>query len=376
MKIVLSLLAGAVIAGIGITAWAPWRPAADTYQPRLEEDPAPPAPPEWAQRDFATFLERLRQANPGGRSALVLHGESLERAEAVFRGTAGVQKEVQIELHAPFYAVDPEAIFARYADLPTLERGLALFQQNCSGCHGPYGRGNGAATLQWYGGNYPRNFWYGKVKSRSTSYGRVPQDADLFRTITRGMYGSSMPSFKHLSEDDRWRLVQFIKTLANFDDDYEEQVVNLFDPQQDRSPQPPVVAQAEPAVTLESVTRGRILFIEQGCVSCHQGKKPKPVGLDRLEGNFSNWFDEMQRPLQHSRDLTSGVFRAGAAPSDVYRIITGGPNVGPMPNYQKLTEEERWALVHYVRSTFRSDYPQAPASADAQAKTPPPLPMP
>ena len=75
-------------------------------------------------------------------------------------------------------------------------------------------------------------------------------------------------------------------------------------------------------------------------------------------------------PSQHSRDLTTGVFRAGAAPSDVYRIIAGGPNIGPMPNYQNLPEADRWALVHYVRSTFKSDYPQAPASADAQAKAP------
>jgi mono/diheme cytochrome c family protein len=184
-----------------------------------------------------------------------------------------------------------------------------------------------------------------------------------------------MPSFRHLSVEDRWSLVQFIKTLANFDDDYEEKVVNLFDPEADRSREPAFTPPPEPPPTLESVTRGRILFIEQGCVSCHQGKKPKPVGLDRLEGNFSNWYDEMQRPLPHSRDLTSGIYRAGASGTDVYRIIIGGPNIGPMPNYQKLPEPDRWALVHYVRSTFRSDYPQAPPSADAQAKAPPPLPV-
>ena len=165
----------------------------------------------------------------------------------------------------------------------------------------------------------------------------MPTDADLYRTLTRGLYGSSMPSFRHLSEADRWSLVQFIKTLANFDDDYEERVLNLFDRDAGRSPEPPSTAVPEPPVSLESVTRGRILFIEQGCVSCHQGKKPRPVGLDRGEGNF-NWYDEMQRPVQHSRDLTRGVFRAGAAPSDVYRIISGGPNIGPMPNYQKLPE--------------------------------------
>jgi mono/diheme cytochrome c family protein len=348
----------------------PWQQPADSYQPRLQTDPSPPAPPDWALRDFSAFLQRLRSASKQ-RQSLLLHKDGLEKAEAAFKSSAGVPADLQIEMHAPFFAVDPEAIYALYVDLPTLERGLALFQQNCSTCHGPYGRGNGAATREWYAGNYPRNFWYGKYKSRSTPYGRVPDDADLFRTLTRGLYGSSMPSFRHLSEADRWSLVQFLKTLANFDDDYEEKVTNLFDPETKRSGEPRSTAGLEPPVSLESVTRGRILFIEQGCVSCHQGNKPKPVGLARWEGNF-NWYDEMQRPLQHSRDLTTGVFRAGAAPSDVYRIIAGGPNIGPMPNYQKLPESDRWALVHYVRSIFKSDYPQAPASADAKAKAPPP----
>src|SRR5262245_58900283 len=206
------LVAGAVSAAI---AW-PWSRrdvAADSYQPRLESDPPPPTPPEWAVRDFNAFLTRLR-AYAQRRESLLLHRDHLERAEAAFKGTAGVPADVQLEMHEPFFAVDPEAIYALYADLPTLERGLALFQQNCAGCHGSFGRGNGAATREWFVGNYPRNFWYGKYKSRSTPYARMPADGDLFRTLTRGMYGSSMPSFRNLSEADRWSLVQYIKTLA------------------------------------------------------------------------------------------------------------------------------------------------------------------
>ena len=178
-----------------------------------------------------------------------------------------------------------------------------------------------------------------------------------------------MPSFRRLSESDRWSLVQFIKTLANFDDDYEEKVVNLFDPEVDTSRAEALAASAEPPVSMESVTRGRILFIEQGCVSCHQGKKPKPVGLARWEGNF-NWYDEMNRPIQHSRDLTAGVFRAGGSPSDLFRIISGGPNIGPMPNYMTLPVEDRWALVHYVRSIYKPDLPQPLPSADEKARWP------
>jgi mono/diheme cytochrome c family protein len=270
-------------------------------------------------------------------------------------------------MHSPFFTVDPESIFALYVDLPTMERGLGLFQQHCSQCHGAYGRGNGSATQQWYTGNFPRNFWYGKFKSRSTEYDNVPTDRDLFRTVTRGLYGSSMPSFRHLSADDRWSLVQFIKSLANFYDDYDEVVVNRFDSKVVGWSAIVLDTSGEPAVTLETVKRGRVVFIEQGCVKCHQGQKSKPVGLARAEGGFANWRDEMARPVEHSRDLTTRVFRSGAAPSDLFRIISGGPTIGPMPSYPRVPREDVWALVHYVQSVFKPDFPQAPPSVDALA---------
>jgi mono/diheme cytochrome c family protein len=342
---------------------------AEPYQPRLEHDPPVPPPPAAAVRDFKTFLDRLQVASDRSVSSLVLHRDSLQRAEQVFRGTAGVPDDIPIRLHSPFFTVDPEAIFALYFDLPTLERGLGLFQQNCAQCHGPYGRGNGTATSQWYAGNLPRNFTYAKFKSRSTEYGTVPTDEDIYRTLTRGMYGSTMPPFRHLSREDRWSLVEFVKSLANFYDDYDEVVVNRFDPQ-DTWASAPLDIGKEPPVTLASVTRGRILFIEQGCISCHQGSKAKPIGLARWEGSFNSWHDEMNRPIQHSRDLTTRVFRGGAAASDLFRIISGGPTIGPMPSYQRLPQEDRWALVHYTQSVFKPDYPQAPPSADALAKPP------
>ena len=344
--------------------------AADRYQPRLEHDPPVSGPPASAVADFDTFLGRLRAKSEDAVDSLLLHRDALERAEEVFVNTAGVLKNVMIERHSPFFTVDPEAIFALYYDLPTLERGLGLYQQHCSHCHGPYGRGNGGATHQWYAGNFPRNFWYGKFKSRSTQYGTAPTDSDLFRTLTRGFYGSTMPSFRHLSAQDRWSLVQFVKSLANFYDDYDELIVNRFDPEAAPEESTLLDIGEPPPVTLDSVIRGRILFIKNGCLACHQGTKAKPVGLARWEGGFDNWNDEMDRPIQNSRDLTNKVFLSGAAPSDLFRIITGGPNIGPMPNYHNMPQQDLWALVHYIQSVFKPDYPQAPPSVDAQAKPP------
>lgn len=342
----------------------------EAYQPGLDRDPPVPQPPASVVRDFSSFLARLQETSRDSVASLILRRAALEQAEQVFRDTVSVAADTRIEMHQPFFEVDPEGIFSLYYDLPMLERGLALFQQNCSQCHGPYGRGNGSATRQWYSGNYPRNFSYAKFKSRSTAYGAVPTDSDIFRTLTRGLYGSSMPSFGHLSEQDRWSLVVFIKSLANFYDDFDEVVLNRFDPDFGGHKPGPLQIGEAPGLTLETVTRGRILFIEQACAICHQGKKPKPVGLARWEGSFDNWNDEMNRPIQSSRDLTNRVFRSGAAASDLYRIISDGPTIGPMPSYRNLPEADRWALVHYVQSVFKPGLPQAPASADALAKPP------
>ncbi|MCA9772223.1 MAG: cytochrome c, partial [Myxococcales bacterium] len=47
---------------------------------------------------------------------------------------------------------------------------------------------------------------------------------------------------------------------------------------------------------------------------------------------------------------TSGVFRGGPADTDLYRTLTTGLDGTPMPAYGgSLTEEERWALVDYIR---------------------------
>ena len=379
----LSLIAIALAAALWVNYWGSNSDSAsnsdegsnadeetESYRPTLEHDPPVPDPPKAAVRDFEAFLDRLLATSENDADSLLLHRDALERAEQVFRNSVGVPQDVRIELHQPFFTIDPEAVFALYFDLPTLERGLGLYQQHCSGCHGTYGRGNGSATQQWYAGNLPRNFWYGKFKSRSTKYGVVPTDSDLYRTLTRGLYGSTMPPFRHLSEQDRWALVQFVKSLANFYDDYDEVIVNRFDRKADRSKSAALDVGDEPPVTLDSVTRGRILFIQQGCIKCHQGSKSKPVGLARVEGGFTNWTDEMGRPIGHSRNLTTRVFLSGAASSDLFRIISGGPTIGPMPSYQNIPNEDRWALVHYVQSVFKPDYPQAPASADALAHPP------
>jgi len=50
-------------------------------------------------------------------------------------------------------------------------------------------------------------------KFRSTASGELPQDEDIFRTISRGVVGY-MPGFEGMAPSDRWKLVYYIKSLV------------------------------------------------------------------------------------------------------------------------------------------------------------------
>ena len=89
--------------------------------------------------------------------------------------------------------------------------GKQIYGEQCAACHGATGRGDGEAAYLLY--PKPRDFVAAKYRLVST-WDRVPTDQDLFETISRGMPGSAMPSWEHLSADQRWGLVYYLKSLA------------------------------------------------------------------------------------------------------------------------------------------------------------------
>lgn len=88
--------------------------------------------------------------------------------------------------------------------------GQDLYQKKCAVCHGTEGKGDGPAAYLLY--PKPRDFVSGKFKIRSTP--TLPTDEDLFRTITNGIPGTSMPPWAALSAQDRKALVSYVKRLS------------------------------------------------------------------------------------------------------------------------------------------------------------------
>ena len=126
------------------------------------------------------------------RSSAIVAGVGL--GLAVF-GTASAQ--------APWTA--PEAEKAKKSPIApsakVVEQGKKLAQVNCVSCHGSGGKGDGAAAVAL--NPKPADWTSKKVQGES--------DGEIFWKITTGR--GAMPPWRHLSEADRWALVQYVRTL-------------------------------------------------------------------------------------------------------------------------------------------------------------------
>jgi putative heme-binding domain-containing protein len=77
-----------------------------------------------------------------------------------------------------------------------LKRGGSLFQTHCSYCHGAHGEGGRGPDLT------------------AGLYEHGDSDPELYTTVRNGVPGSEMPAV-HITDDEVWRLVGFVKRLGS-----------------------------------------------------------------------------------------------------------------------------------------------------------------
>jgi mono/diheme cytochrome c family protein len=145
--------------------------------------------------------------------------------------------------------------------------GKQVYEQHCAACHGIDGNGNGPATVWLF--PKPRNFNSGLFKVQSTPAGSLPTDEDLFQTITRGMPGSSMPSFSYLSERDRRDVVQYVKELTATVGADGKRVNRFEQARANGGLKPSIQVPPEPGVTIEALTKGKDVYARLQCAACH-----------------------------------------------------------------------------------------------------------
>jgi copper transport protein len=83
-------------------------------------------------------------------------------------------------------------------------QGQSVFQQHCTGCHGPEGHGDGPAAA----GLNPR------PADLTAAHVDDHTDGDLFWWLTHGIAGTAMPPWQEqLSAPERWMVVRYIRSL-------------------------------------------------------------------------------------------------------------------------------------------------------------------
>jgi cytochrome c oxidase cbb3-type subunit 2 len=229
-------------------------------------------------------------------------------------------------------AFEPQAMSVSVMTLPNTPeqaaRGKVVYERRCTGCHGDKGDGNGPAAT--FLDPRPRNFTLGSFKFRTTPSGSLPTDGDLYRTLTRGVRWTAMPTWHELPEKDRFAVIAYIKT---FSQRWSEE-----------RPEPPIVIGEPPRPTSELLARGKELYTQAKCFQCHgdggQGDGPSANELR----------DDLKFPIRPA-DFTKGQFKGGGDVADIYRTMTTGLDGTPMPSFaDSMNDDERWAISYYVLS--------------------------
>jgi len=215
-----------------------------------------------------------------------------------------------------------------------LALGARVYAKQCAACHGASGRGDGEAAYLLY--PKPRDFVAAQYRLVST-WERVPTDEDLYRTISRGMPGSAMPSWGHLPEDERWGLVHHVKSLAANPIAVAPSTAPAGEGQGGTG-----VIQLPPRPTF--TPEARKLALERyadACASCH-GPTGKGDGAEEQK-------DDLGYPTR-PRDLTLGVFKGVADLDHLYRRIVVGLPGTPMPMSDWAYGKDAWHLVDLIVS--------------------------
>ena len=229
--------------------------------------------------------------------------------------------------------------------MPASPQAERLFVAHCAACHGANGRGNGLALIALE--VRPRDFLRERFRYVSTSNG-VPTQEDLVQTIRYGRRFGEMPANPQLTEAEALLLADYVREInrlgwaellaREFADDDETTPEDIQEIAEARvTPRKSIVVSPEPRTVRRDLNVGRELF-EANCMACH-GPRGRGDGLDKP-------LDEQGRPIA-VRDLTSGEFRGGVDPADIFLRIRCGIPGTPM-SAAAATDEEVWQLVHYV----------------------------
>lgn len=231
--------------------------------------------------------------------------------------------------------------------------GAALFETVCANCHGKTGDGRGKAARYVF--PRPRNLRHGSFRLVST-VSKKPSVDDIYRVIEVGIPGTSMKSWKELGKDKIGALVDHVIRIRRegateriheelrqeggiASEGAEKTIADYVSKALEAGPR--WSGPEAPPVQSNSVQRGKQVYLEQKCASCH--------GLGGRGSKGMDLVDQDGQPTW-ATDLVRGEFHGGREPQDIAaRVYLGMPG-SAMPSSSNLSPEDLSALVAYCLS--------------------------
>lgn len=235
-----------------------------------------------------------------------------------------------------------------------VERGKAVYQQNCAVCHGKTGEGMKNISLA---GSSGRSF--DTVNMAAGEYHSAKGPIQAYNVITFGIEDALVdvaaveeriggtipphPTYNFMQYQSRWDVVHYIRSLAPMDGRVDppqiiakakDRAINgICDEEIKETLTEKVAPKGE-----EQLARGKELF-DSSCASCH-GKKgdadtPITATLVPPPRNF------------HTEDPEEWTLQPTNALS-VFDSVTNGVPGTSMASYANIDEDDRWAMVQYV----------------------------
>lgn len=238
-----------------------------------------------------------------------------------------------------------------------LNTGLKVYRRYCASCHGLEGEGKRMRGAE----KSARDLRVGEYKYTSVANNGLPTDEDLLRTVRYGIRGTQMNAYDSLSDDDLAAVVHYVKTLSPRWDREKQGVAIPVHPDPWKTDKEGARARGE--VVYHAITQ---------CWQCHpsyaspadirkwtddynKSTGSPPVKRLPLRGGMarSEWvstsFGKVLPP-----DFLTDSLPAARGVEGLYRAISAGIGGTPMPTWHgKLSAQDLWAVVHYVRELVR-----------------------
>ena len=264
----------------------------------------------------------------------------------------------------------------------TLAVGSRVYRYHCVHCHGLTGDGRGP-TGPWVE-PHPRDYRLGEFKfisSVNAGENTRPRRDDLLRTVRVGIDGTSMPSFAvmqdigynldavvsyviHLSMRGLVEKRMFVELAGGSEDDYNTDekmkakvhevmtdVIQQWADSNSKVLEPTkgsYVENPSDQARAQSIRHGYLLFSDPkgaaSCIGCHTDYGRQ------VNFRYDDW-GTLVRPM----NLTTGVYRGGRRPIDIFWRIKGGIGPSGMPNTGLTNDKDIWDVVNFVQAL---PYPQ------------------